>query len=296
MKLVAATGGLGNQMFGYAFMLRLSKEHQAHLFHPYGDKSGRYGHAGFQLEQVFCLRPEDHQSHFGTELFGFYWHIIRILPKRMRQFMLKLVCQNEVKVAENFVFYPEVFHSTHKNEFFMGTWQSQRYFEGAEGDVRKAFTFNEDLLNEQTRQLADQLKQCNAVSIHVRRDDYLSTQYAPGFGGICTVAYYTAAIQYLKQREPDLRFFIFSDDITWCRENLNFANAMFVDWNKGVDSWQDMYLMCHCKHNIIANSTFSWWGGWLNANQKKIVVAPEKWWNGLKDDVVPDTWVRLSGN
>ena len=295
MKLVAATGGLGNQMFDYAFMVRLSKEHPARLFHPYGDKSARYGHAGFQLEEIFNLRPEDRKSHFGTTLFGLYWHAIRILPKGMRPFMLKMVGQNEVKVAENFVFYPEVLQSTHKNELFMGTWQSQQYFAGAEDDVRAAFTFKEDLMNEPSRQLRHAIEDCNAVSLHVRRDDYLSTTYAQGFGGICTTKYYRKAIAYIKENTEQPKLFVFSDDINWCRENLDLADATFVDCNHGDESWQDMYLMSCCKHNIIANSTFSWWGAWLNAHPEKIVVAPDRWWNGLKDDVVPDEWVRING-
>lgn len=295
MKLVVAAGGLGNQMFDYAFMVRLSKEHPARLFHPYGDKSARYGHAGFQLEQIFDLQPDDRRFHVGTALFGFYWHVIRILPKKARPALLGLVRMKEVDVAENFVFYPGVLKSTCKNELFMGTWQSQRYFEGAENDVRKAFAFKEELLNEPTRKLRDAVEDCNAVSLHVRRDDYLSRQYAQGFGGICTKEYYQNAIAYIKNNTANPSLFVFSDDIEWCRENLEVSDAIFVDCNHGDESWQDMYLMSRCKHNIIANSTFSWWGAWLNANPDKIVVAPGKWWNGLKDDVVPKEWKRISG-
>lgn len=295
MKLVAATGGLGNQMFDFAFMVRLSKEYPARLFHPYGDKSGRYGHAGFQLEEIFRLRPEDRQRHWGTDMFGLYWHIIRLLPKKARPLLLRIVGMNEVKVAENFVFYPEVLQSEHKNELFMGTWQSQHYFEGAEDEVRAAFSFKEELLNVPTKELRDAIEACNAVSLHVRRDDYLSTTYAQGFGGICTKAYYQHAIAYMRENTETPRLFVFSDDIDWCRENLDVKGATFVDCNHGNESWQDMYLMSHCRHNIIANSTFSWWGAWLNKNPNKVVVAPDRWWNGLKDDVVPDEWIRISG-
>jgi hypothetical protein len=296
MKLVAATGGLGNQMFDYAFMVRLSKEHPARLFHPYGDKSGRYGHAGFQLEEIFALRPEDRSRHLGTTLFGVYWHVIRVFPKKMRPFLLRLAGMSEVKVAENFVFYPEVLRSAHKNELFMGTWQSQRYFEGAEEEVREAFAFKEELLNEPSRKMKEAIESCNAVSLHVRRDDYLSTTYAQGFGGICTTAYYQKAIAYMKENTDHPRLFVFSDDIGWCRNNLDVADATFVDCNHGDESWQDMYLMSRCQHNIVANSTFSWWGAWLNAHPDKIIVAPDRWWNGLKDDVVPDEWVRVKGD
>lgn len=296
MKLVAATGGLGNQMFGYAFMMHWAQAHKAYFFHPYGDNSGRYGHAGFQLNEIFSLRPEDHSSHLVVTLFGLYWRAIGLLPKKMRPFLLKVVRMKEVRVIENFVFYPEVLQSEYENELFMGTWQSQRYFEGVENKVRDAFAFKEELLNEPTRQLRDTIEGCNAVSLHVRRNDYLSTVYAEGFGGICTKSYYQNAMAYIKHNTDNPSFFVFSDDTNWCRENLSIENATFVDCNHGDESWQDMFLMSRCKHNIIANSTFSWWGAWLNANPEKIVVAPDKWWNGLKDEVVPRTWVRLGEN
>ena len=151
----------------------------------------------------------------------------------------------------------------------------------------------EELLNEATRELRNTIENCNAASLHVRRDDYLSTTYAYGFGGICTTAYYQNAIAYMKEKTIDPAFFVFSDDINWCRENLDVEGATFVDCNHGDESWQDMFLMSKCKHNIIANSSFSWWGAWLNNNTNKIVVAPDRWWNGLKDDVVPETWIRI---
>ena len=296
MKLVAATGGLGNQMFDYAFMVRLSRDNKASMFHPYKNNSKRYGHAGFQLEEIFELRPSDRKKRIGVSLFGAYWHATRLFPKKFTPALLGLVGMHEIKVDENFVYYPEVLQSAHKNELFMGTWQSQQYFEGAEDDVRAAFAFKEELLNEPTRKLRDTIGDCNAVSLHVRRDDYLSTTYAQGFGGICTTEYYKKAIAYIKENTERPQLFVFSDDISWCRENLDLADATFIDCNHGDESWQDMYLMSRCKHNIIANSTFSWWGAWLNGNLDKIVVAPDKWWNGLNDDVVPYEWVRIKGD
>ena len=131
------------------------------------------------------------------------------------------------------------------------------------------------------------------ISIHVRRDDYLSSKYVSGFGGICTIEYYNKAVERIKEEVIDPVFYIFSDDINWCRENLKLEQGVFIDWNTGKESWQDMFLMSQCKHNIIANSSFSWWGAWLNSNSEKIVIAPRIWWNGLKDDVVPDSWIRI---
>ena len=296
MKLVAITGGLGNQMFGYAFMVGLSKNHNSHLFHPYKDNSKKYGHAGYQLEEIFKLRPEDYKKPVGVMALCVYWHIMRIFPKKVRQVMLRLVGIKITKVAQNFVFYPEVLQPVKNSELFMGTWQSEKYFKSAEQEIREAFTFNEKLLNDKTKQLIEKLAHCEAVSLHVRRDDYLSQDYAQGFGGICTLTYYKTAVEYIKEHVVQPVFYVFSDDIEWCRKNLDISEAVFVDWNYGKESWQDMFLMSKCQHNIIANSSFSWWGAWLNSNPNKIVVAPKTWWNGIKDDVVHDNWIRLSGD
>lgn len=90
------------------------------------------------------------------------------------------------------------------------------------------------------------------------------------------------------------RIVLFSDDIEWAKQNMQIKNGIFVDWNKSIDSWQDMYLMSLCKHNIIANSSFSWWGAWLNTNPNKIVIAPQQWMKSDSGkDVIPETWIRL---
>lgn len=296
MKFVGVIGGLGNQMFDYALKVRLSKENKVCLFRPYMKKSDKYGHTGYQLESVFSLRADDRQKQLGGELvFVVFWRIKALLPKIVAQALLKLMGVRIVKVPLNFVFYPEVLRPNLRNEIYMGTWQSEKYFRGVEQEVRQAFTFRETLLNDKTRLLWGKLDQCESISLHVRRDDYLLPQYAQGFGGICTIAYYKAAVEYLKERIARPVFFVFSDDIAWCQTNLGMQDATFVDWNRGNESWQDMFLMSKCRHNIIANSTFSWWGAWLNDNPDKIVIAPDKWWNGIIDDVVPDGWIRLSG-
>lgn len=132
------------------------------------------------------------------------------------------------------------------------------------------------------------------VSIHIRRGDYLSQQFSAGFGNCCPLAYYREAIHYMKTYLDDITFVLFSDDMDWVKMNLPLDNAIYVDHNHGVDSWQDMYLMSMCQHNIIANSTFSWWGAWLNDNTDKIVIAPKRWWSSIEnDDVVPESWIRM---
>ncbi len=294
MQYIAATGGLGNQMFTYAFMVARSKKGQAILFHPYRRHSYHYGQEGFQVDKVFQLRAEDRFFSFRGVFFSLYWCLSRLFPHRIQDYLYKIARVEIVKVPQNFIYYPYISERTYNKVLFKGTWQSEMYFKDVEMEVRKAFQFREDLLNEKTRSTGLLLDSGPvSASVHIRRNDYLSEKYISGFGGICTKDYYETAITRINELFPNITLYFFSDDINWCREAFSFENAIFVDWNVGKDSWQDMYLMSKCHCNIIANSTFSWWGAWLNRHQDKVVIAPQKWWNGIDDDVVPETWIRV---
>ena len=114
------------------------------------------------------------------------------------------------------------------------------------------------------------------------------------YSNICTIDYYKKAIDFLQNKEKDLYFYIFSDDMDWVKNNISISNALYIDWNKSENSWQDMYLMSQCKHNIIANSTFSWWGAWLNQNPNKLIIAPKKFLNTIETpDLIPSDWIKL---
>ena len=142
------------------------------------------------------------------------------------------------------------------------------------------------------------IKDCTAVSLHVRRGDYISPDGTQTLlGGICTKEYYQTAIELIKQRVGKLFFAVFSDDVNWARENLHLPEyTLFVDWHSGKNSFRDMQLMSLCSHHIIANSSFSWWGAWLGNNPEKIVIAPKKWMNvddPQNDYRCPESWIRL---
>ena len=131
-----------------------------------------------------------------------------------------------------------------------------------------------------------------SVGIHVRRGDYLNI---PLYSGICDLPYYTRAIEYIKSKSKNPKFYIFSNDMEWCKINLPVENAVFVEANTGINSIFDMILLSSCKYNIIANSSFSWWGAWLNKN-KKAVIAPTKWYNNKKRDAAVELsadWIRI---
>ncbi len=142
------------------------------------------------------------------------------------------------------------------------------------------------------------IKSVNSVSLHIRRTDFKNTK-SNTTHGICSLEYYGEAVKFISNKLVDPHFFVFSDDINWAKENLNLPYKLtFISGNSGDKSYIDMQLMSVCKHNIIANSSFSWWGAWLNSNMNKIVIAPRMWFfnkelNIQTNDLIPDEWIRM---
>lgn len=176
--------------------------------------------------------------------------------------------------------------------YYHGYWCNERYFCDIKDKVFESFKFPK--LDKKNSGIADKIMNTDSVSIHVRRGDYLKVQNSM-FQGICTKQYYEKAIEVIHGKIEKPVFYVFSDDIYWCKEKFTHDNFEFIDWNKGLNSFRDMQLMSLCKNNIIANSTFSWWGAWLNSNPKKIVCAPIKFRNITKPVIgdCPNDWFRI---
>ena len=179
------------------------------------------------------------------------------------------------------------------NVFYDGYWQNENYFLRYRDTVIQSFHFPA-FSGKNNLELADALSRKRAASCHVRRGDYLLDPIY----GVCSESYYKRAINELNTIiNPEL-YCIFSDDIDWCKNNLSDAfynkEVVFVNWNSKKDSFRDMQLMSLCHYNIIANSSFSWWGAWLNNHQDKIVLAPERWMNKpIVNDPICDSWKRI---
>lgn len=179
--------------------------------------------------------------------------------------------------------------------FLYGGWHNPSYFASVEEQVRQAFQFNTLHLDKHNSQLIEKINLCNSVAIHVRRGDFVKESKL--FGNIATPEYYKKAIEYIKRHVEDPVFYVFSDDIVWCRENIKEKDVRYIDFNTGQDSWKDMMLMSKCKHNINANSTFSWWGAWLNDNPEKIVIVPNKFTNTEgSEQIYPKDWIKISSH
>jgi hypothetical protein len=181
------------------------------------------------------------------------------------------------------------------NVYLRGFWQSWKYFSEIRSVLVRelSMTSRPNLAN---TLMMNRMEASCSVCIHVRRGDYWNNPHINKLFGVCPIEYYDEAIRLIKQRLSKAVFFIFSDDLEWARENLKPDRpCIFVDCNKDMSAVHDMRLMTACKHFIIANSSFSWWGAWLSTALDKIVVAPEKWRkiNRPVDDLLPDDWIKL---
>ena len=278
VKYVAVAGGLGNQMFQFAYSLFLKQRFpDVRLLLP----SSSWEHdGGFELTRVFGI---EHEPDAWERLYN-----------KGKLFRKLFTIMHRTYLGKNFKVMPSDLYPSDGYGYFFGTWQSDQYFYD-HALLRRCFRFREELLSDDTLKVAEALKWGGVkCSVHIRRGDYLSKQFSAGFGNCCPLEYYLSAMKYVMDKVPDVRFVFFSDDMAWVKENLPVDRGIYVDHNHGDASWQDMYLMSRCSHHIIANSTFSWWGAWLNPNEGKIVVAPRRWWSTIEnDDVVPASWVRM---
>ncbi|WP_044268905.1 alpha-1,2-fucosyltransferase [Bacteroides timonensis] len=291
MKIVIPAWGLGNVMFQYAFLCELrtrSKDGCCFVVH----RRMKFDHQGYELDKLF----KKVNPYKGLNLFQkAYIHTIEFLGGRgLPHYKLITWFFKEIWPKENFIFYEDIFQYGRKNCMLCGTWQSLKYFEHVQSEVKETFTFDEKMLSPYTKEfLMRIIETSDSVSIHVRRGDYASGNF-DGFLLCCPIDYFKRAVEYMKAHLAHPVFYVFSDDIEYVREYFGEENMVFIDGNRKEDSWQDMFLMSRCHHNIIANSTFSWWGAYLNAYNDKIVIAPKRWWYYFeKDDVVPESWLRM---
>ncbi|WP_343652608.1 alpha-1,2-fucosyltransferase [Herbaspirillum sp.] len=179
-----------------------------------------------------------------------------------------------------------------------GYWQSETYFSEVAEQLRKDFAFPPCSDPQNAEWFARIQADDRSISLHVRRGDYITNKQANAVHGTCGLDYYQRAIDHLAQRiGTDMRFYIISDDPAWTAENLKLPfDAFYISHNGPDKNYEDMRLMSACRHHVIANSSFSWWGAWLNPSKDKIVVAPQRWFQAdhmSAKDLIPQTWVRL---
>ncbi|MDP2365897.1 MAG: alpha-1,2-fucosyltransferase [Ignavibacteria bacterium] len=293
MIIVQLIGGLGNQMFQYAFARSLSLKRNI-VF-----KLDITGFEKYKLHK-YSLNKLNIIENIATT------NDLKKIKTGEKSILSKLLSFDRIKpyfkrtmILEK---YPSIFdrNITHfkDNSYFKGYWQNEKYFDEIKDLLLDEFTVKNPL-HDKNNEIAEKITNCNSVSIHLRRGDYVNDPIAQKILGTCTIDYYKKGIEYILARVEKPHLFIFSDDIDWAKYNINFlATTTFVDHNSSETNYEDLRLMYLCKHNIIANSSFSWWGAWLNRNKSKIIVAPQNWYkneelNSNSNDLIPNNWIKI---
>lgn len=281
MIIIRFQGGIGNQLFQYALYKELEylgkdvyadlsifnriEEPRKFELHKLGIRIREA-----KVEEVWRMCPP------GKSLFA-----------RVKK---NTVCRKRFIKEKNSYLFDSRFLE-YDNKYLIGYWQTEKYFEDVVQQLRGEINFMPPT-DEKNMAILKKIHSTNSISVHMRFGDYVNN---PIYDNICTDRYYLAAIEEMRMIHEDAVFYVISDDTEKAREVLNRDDYEYVDWNRGDNSYYDMYLISQCRHNILANSSFSWWGTWLNENEDKMVIAPSVWVNGTRtDDVVSNSWIKIS--
>jgi hypothetical protein len=288
MVIVNLKGGLGNQLFQYAF--------------------------GYYLAKINCCELKiDISSYKNYELHSYSLPFFEVDEKLVTQresdffkgvgisfserFIRKLFFSNYF-INEETISFDKKYKLIKPPVYIDGYWQSEMYFNEIESEIRKLYRFS-SIPDETNQSLLEIIRAENSISLHIRRGDYINIESVNKTHGILSLDYYNLAVKIISDKIENPKFYIFSDDIEWAKNNLKLNHYVyFVEVNIGKNDAEDLRLMSECKHHIIANSTFSWWGAWLNHSRDKIVIAPNKWFNDIELNnetqfLVPSEWLRI---
>lgn len=306
MIVVKIFGGLGNQMFQYAMGKSFAKKYN--LDFKIESKSGfvndfydrKLGLNNFNITAKEVDSKILPKKAFKYSSINFIQKIIDYLDNKIPQINYFLFYKNWVIINEKNKYYKNINYGGIKNVYLIGYWQSEKYFTDIRQELLNDFSLKETL-NSENLEVANLIRNKNSVCIHYRRLHGISngiiTNAHTKIHGVISDEYYRMSIKYIKSKITDLTLFIFSDDIGWVKENIKFnENIIFVNINSDEKNYLDLYLMSLCKHQIIANSSFSWWAAWLNQNSDKIVISPSKWYVDEllnNNDTIPDNWIKI---
>ncbi|MCW1908059.1 MAG: alpha-1,2-fucosyltransferase [Candidatus Saccharibacteria bacterium] len=295
MIVVRLMGGLGNQMFQYAAGLSLAHKHKTKL---------RIDRSWFDLHRENVDAPRDYELDCFTLPQDFispdqYIEMTEQTSLKRRVFLAtKAAAKPKLRLyTEPHYHFDSGFWRQKDNVIISGFWQSEQYFGTAAPNIQKAFSFAK-APSGKNKQLAQQIAAlgANSVSLHVRRSDYANIKTTKETHGLMGLDYYREAIKLIEKKIQNPTFFVISDDPEWCKKHIKIKKheTIYIDHNK--DGWKDMQLMSLCQNHIIANSSFSWWGAWLDQSQKKIVIGPKRWFADTTinvSDVLPKGWKKL---
>lgn len=282
MIIIKLYGGLGNQMFQYATGRRLSIKNNTELkidntdFQPNNYRA--YGLNFFNIKENIASQKE-----------------INKINNNWQKLLNKFRPANKQTIIKNFNYnYNKNILGLRNNKYLDGHWQSEKYFLDIKNIILKDFTLKNPL-SSKAQEIKKQIAEKKSISIHVRRGDYINS---PKFSKIyhsIDLKYYNQAIKKISKQLENPAFFIFSDNSEWAKKNLSLTYPTIHVSQMQLPAHEELLLMSKCQHNIIANSSFSWWGAWLNQNQNKIVIGPKKWFKFCDDDrgIMPKNWIKL---
>ncbi|MFA6226873.1 MAG: alpha-1,2-fucosyltransferase [Candidatus Paceibacterota bacterium] len=285
MIITKIKGGLGNQLFQYAFGRYISINQKDILKLDTDSET-----SGKDTVREFTLNNFNINAEIATpsEILKVKYPL-GIFSKFIRIFKSKILR------IHNIGYIPNILNASEK--YFDGFWQSYKYLEPIKNELLKEITLKQTIEAKYSA-LLTQIRNTNSVSIHIRRGDYVNDQRTKSAHFTFGLEYYEKAIQIIKEKIQDPIFFVFSDDIEWAKENIktNSTTTFIIKPTIVEKDEEEIILMSLCKHNIIANSSFSWWGAWLNQNPGKIVIAPKKWNNRYQKeykDLLPPDWIKI---
>jgi hypothetical protein len=289
-------GGLGNQMFQYAFARSLSLNLKTEL--KLDDTLLLDRRAENIIIRDFSLSVFNIEENFASEKEIIYYNGYN--TDKLHHKILNKLSQGRRRknlvVQQYFHFNPESLNIG-DNICLVGSWQSFKYFEANQNVIHRDFSFKKQLFGK-TKILADKISAENSVCINVRRGDYVTHPVYSKTLGFVGLDYYVRSVDLIKKKLQEPIFYIFSDDLVWCKQNLSFEkDIVFVEHDMAGEKFSEyLHLMTLCKHSIIPNSTFGWWGAWLNKNPEKIVIAPKIWYRDKSfntKDLLPNNWIKL---
>jgi hypothetical protein len=288
-------GGLGNQLFQYATARALADRMNANLILDCSDKRDRKVELGrYHIRASIVESPSSVRKTYLRLPGTFGGKLSKAAQQLLPPFMEIDNQIFDLFQEQRWFQYDARIEQLGGAVYLDGFWQSFRYFDGLIDSIRADLRLIASL-NPTNVKWQRQMKETASVCVHVRRGDYVGKEQT---FGLCSIAYYRCAMEYIRGRHADAKFFLFSDDLAWCRQNFAAEGLIFVDSNSPDTAVDDLELMRSCRHHIIANSSLSWWGAWLATSPDQLVIAPTPWFisEPADDDLICKHWVRLPQN
>jgi hypothetical protein len=294
MIIVRLSGGLGNQLFQYSFGMCLAQKHNTKVKFDLQVEIKRadftprkFGLREFNIDVELADNREINKFKYFND--GLLYNIERKLIEKYPFINRHLIVEHPTLILNNCQLID--------NCYYDGYWQTENYFKPIENQLKNELNLNLNL-NKTNNLLEKAIRETLSVSLHIRRSDYISIKANSSIFSECSLTYYKTAIDFFKRKLNNPIFYVFSDDIAWAKQNFKGDSFRIVAGNEN-NPHADMLLMGNCKHNIIANSSFSWWAAWLNKNKNKIIIAPKNWYNNhsynevVIQNILPNSWIKL---